>query len=88
MARCDMYQSLVDLLGLLVTANYKDLPSLQELTKMDSVRYVYLKLPRNYIMVNFANSLDPDQACHNVGQISIQTVWHSDCIPERIFGKS
>ena len=42
MARCDMYQSLVDLLGLLVTANYKDLPSLQELTKMDSVRYVYL----------------------------------------------
>ena len=42
MARCDMYQSLVDLLGLLVTANYKDLPSLQELTKMDSVMYVYL----------------------------------------------
>ena len=42
MARYDMYQSLVDLLGLLVTANYKDLPSLQELTKMDSVRYMYL----------------------------------------------
>ena len=38
MAQCDMYQGLVDLLGLFVTANYRDLPSLQELTKVDSVR--------------------------------------------------
>lgn len=38
MGQCDRYQGLVDLLGLLVVDNFKDLPSLEELMKMDSVR--------------------------------------------------
>ena len=37
---------------------------------------------------NFANSLDPDQAHKTSGLIWIQTVCHSDGIPERIFRKS
>ena len=35
-------------------------------------------------MITFANSLGPDQAQHDVW---IQTVWHSDGIPKRIFDK-
>ena len=37
--------------------------------------------------ITFANSLDPDQAWQNVGPDRIQTVWHSDDIPERFFLK-
>ena len=33
----------------------------------------------------FVNSLDPDQARHNVGPNLNPTVWHSDSIPERLF---
>lgn len=40
MGQCDKYQGLVDLLALLVTANFRDLPSIEELTKVDSVRWV------------------------------------------------
>lgn len=38
MGQCDIYQGLVDLLGLFVVDNFRDLPSLEELTKMDTVR--------------------------------------------------
>ena len=44
MGQCDKYQGLVDLLALLVVDNYKDLPSIDELTKVDSVRYSTLVL--------------------------------------------
>jgi len=37
MARCELYQSRIDLLALLVADNYQDLPSLQELTKSDII---------------------------------------------------
>ena len=37
-------------------------------------------------LITFANSLDPDQAKHNVGLDQwIQTSWHSDGIPEIMF---
>lgn len=35
---CDVYQSRIDLLSILVTDNFTDLPSLQELTKTEIVR--------------------------------------------------
>ena len=35
----------------------------------------------------FANSLDPDQAQQTSGLIWIQSVWHSDGIPEITFLK-
>jgi len=38
MGRCDIYTGMVDLLALLVNDNFRDLPSLDELTKMDCVR--------------------------------------------------
>lgn len=38
MGQCDVYQGLVDLLGLLVVDNFRDLPSLEELVKTDTVR--------------------------------------------------
>ncbi|KAK3587800.1 hypothetical protein CHS0354_042763 [Potamilus streckersoni] len=44
MTQCDQYQGLVDLLGLLVSANYRDLPSIHELTKVDSVSRLRDKL--------------------------------------------
>ena len=39
------------------------------------------------LLITFANSLDPDQARQNVGLIWIQTVRHSDGIPEDCFEK-
>ena len=36
-AQCDIYQSRIDLLSILVSDNFKDLPSIQELTKPDIV---------------------------------------------------
>ena len=36
------------------------------------------------LLITFANSLDPDKMS---GLIWIQTVWHSDGIPERFFSK-
>ena len=33
-----------------------------------------------YLLLTFANSLDPDQARHNLGLICIQTVWNPDVI--------
>ncbi|KAL3872697.1 hypothetical protein ACJMK2_035906 [Sinanodonta woodiana] len=44
MTQCDQYQGLVDLLGLLVSDNYRDLPSIHELTKVDSVSRLRDKL--------------------------------------------
>ncbi|XP_053395117.1 zinc finger FYVE domain-containing protein 26-like [Mercenaria mercenaria] len=44
MGQCDKYQGLVDILALLVVDNYKDLPSIDELTKVDSVRRLRDKL--------------------------------------------
>ncbi|XP_067681511.1 uncharacterized protein [Haliotis asinina] len=41
---CDMYQTRVDLLKILVGDNYKDLPSIKELTKVDTVRRLRDKL--------------------------------------------
>jgi len=38
MGQCDIYTGMVDLLALLVNDNFRDLPSLDELTKMDCVR--------------------------------------------------
>ena len=37
-AKCDAYQTRVDLLKILLEANYPDLPTLQELSKMDTAR--------------------------------------------------
>ena len=34
------------------------------------------------LLITFANRLDPDQARQYVGLIRIQSVWHSDGIPE------
>ena len=39
-----------------------------------------------HLLITFENILDLDQAQQNV--ICIQTVWHSDGIPERLFWKS
>ena len=36
--KCDTYQTRVDLLKILLEANYPDLPTLQELSKMDTAR--------------------------------------------------
>ena len=36
--KCDAYQARVDLLKILLEANYPDLPTLQELSKMDTAR--------------------------------------------------
>ncbi|KAL5010744.1 hypothetical protein ScPMuIL_013049 [Solemya velum] len=47
MAHCDMYQSRIDLLGTLVKAQFKDLPSIQDLTKVDSVKRLRDQLIRN-----------------------------------------
>ena len=40
------------------------------------------------LLINFANSLDPEQAQQNKDLISIQSVCHCDGIPERNFRKS
>ena len=40
------------------------------------------------LLITFANSFDPDQAHKMSGLIWVQTVWHSDVIPERLFWKS
>ena len=37
------------------------------------------------LLITFANSLNPGQAQQKSGLIWIQTVWHSDGIPERLF---
>ena len=36
--QCDVYLARVDLLRVMVGANFQDLPTIRELTKMDSVR--------------------------------------------------
>lgn len=38
LAQCDAYLTRMDLLKLLLQANYSDLPTLRELTKMDTAR--------------------------------------------------
>ena len=38
-----------------------------------------------YLLITFASSLDPDQDWQNVNLIWIQTVWHFDNVPGRIF---
>lgn len=38
MGKCDIYQGMVDLLALLVIDNFRDLPSIEELRKVDTVR--------------------------------------------------
>ncbi|KAK7502719.1 hypothetical protein BaRGS_00005969, partial [Batillaria attramentaria] len=45
--QCDGYQTRVDLLKILLEANYPDLPTLQELTKMDTARRLRDKLVRD-----------------------------------------
>ncbi|KAK6181134.1 hypothetical protein SNE40_009062 [Patella caerulea] len=42
--QCDMYQTRVDLLKILVEANYRNLPTIEELTKVDTVRRLRDKL--------------------------------------------
>ncbi|XP_076441937.1 uncharacterized protein LOC143280973 isoform X2 [Babylonia areolata] len=42
--KCDAYQARVDLLKILLEANYPDLPTLQELSKMDTARRLRDKL--------------------------------------------
>ena len=51
-----------------------------------SLKWVFYELSL-CLLINFANSLDPDQADKMSVLIWIQN-WHFDCIPERIFQKS
>ncbi|KAL4238418.1 hypothetical protein ACF0H5_003126 [Mactra antiquata] len=44
MGQCDIYQGMVDLLALLVIDNFRDLPSIEELRKVDTVRRLRDKL--------------------------------------------
>ncbi|OWF55424.1 Zinc finger FYVE domain-containing protein 26 [Mizuhopecten yessoensis] len=44
LGQCELYQGRIDILGVLVADNYRDLPSLQELTKPDIVRRLRDKL--------------------------------------------
>ncbi|KAL8592594.1 hypothetical protein ACOMHN_026524 [Nucella lapillus] len=46
-AKCEAYQARVDLLKILLDANYPDLPTLQELSKMDTARCLRDKLIRD-----------------------------------------
>lgn len=46
-AKCEAYQARVDLLKILLEANYPDLPTLQELSKMDTARRLRDKLIRD-----------------------------------------
>ena len=39
------------------------------------------------LLINFTNSLEPDQARQNVGPDLDQTVWQSDLFPETIIEK-
>jgi len=45
---CDLYNSRVDILDLLVNANCRDIPAMQELTKMDSLRYDFVRTPARF----------------------------------------
>lgn len=78
MAQCDMYQSLVDLLGLFVTANYRDLPSLQELIKVDYVRRLRDKLIEDERLllameVSTKCGLDPTGVWVSMGMTCLQS---------------
>ncbi|XP_069118425.1 uncharacterized protein [Argopecten irradians] len=44
LGQCELYQGRIDILGVLVADNYRDLPSLQELTKPDTIRRLRDKL--------------------------------------------
>ncbi|ESP02327.1 hypothetical protein LOTGIDRAFT_238051 [Lottia gigantea] len=45
--QCDMYQTRVDLLKILVESNYRNLPTIEQLTKVDTVRRLRDKLISN-----------------------------------------
>jgi hypothetical protein len=42
--KCDAYQARVDLLKILLEANYPDLPTLHDLAKMDTARLVCFQI--------------------------------------------
>ena len=61
---------------------------------MEGILIVYYSIMKNpptlsaskqFLLIIFANSLDPDQARKMSSLIWIQTVWHTVHIPEIIF---
>ncbi|XP_052767439.1 zinc finger FYVE domain-containing protein 26-like isoform X2 [Mya arenaria] len=78
MGRCDLYTGMVDLLGLLVVDNFRDLPSLEELTKVDSVRRLRDKLIADERLplameVSMKCGLDPSGVWVAWGMMSLQS---------------
>ena len=73
--------------------NYLELSWIELQTQTGMIGKMHLKLTLSPLVVTFvvsetlANSLDPDQIRPDkmLGLIWIQTVWHSDGIPERFF---
>ena len=55
-----------------------------------TINYLFLTLSLlvvTFLLMTFANSLDPDQDPQNVSPDQVQKICHSNSVPERIFWK-